>query len=248
MKKVFRSPIFSGALLLLAVFLLAFGSVGGTRAALNIESDIYDSQIRLGNISVALLENGEFVAGDGQRGDILTSLVADGESFQIGRSYDAVLQVQNSAASIEEGGIPQTVRVSVYKYWVDHNGRRLENGWIDGEGKKKVYLDPDLIDLHFVTDSGWVMDDEASVGSKERTVLYYQNILNPGEKSAPFADTLTVKSDVLKYVTETGSEDGSKTIYKYAYNGIGFVSEVQVDAVQTHNGDAARTSAWGTYK
>ena len=55
MKKVFRSPIFSAALLLLAVFLLAFGSVGGTRAALNIESDIYDSQIRLGNISVALL-------------------------------------------------------------------------------------------------------------------------------------------------------------------------------------------------
>ena len=248
MKKVFRSPIFSAALLLLAVFLLAFGSVGGTRAALNIESDIYDSQIRLGNISVALLENEKFIASDGQRGDILTSLVGEGESFQIGRSYDTVLQVQNSAPSIEQGGIAQMVRVSVYKYWVNHNGRRLENDWIDGEGKKKVFLDPDLIDLHFVTGNGWVIDDEVSVGSKERSVLYYQNILNPGETSTPFADKLTVKSDVLKYVKETITEDGSKTVYNYAYNGIGFVVEVQVDAVQTHNGDAARISAWGTYQ
>ena len=96
------------------MFLLAFGSVGGTRAALNIESDIYDSQIRLGNISVALLENEKFISSDGQGGDILTSLVGEGESFQIGRSYDTVLQVQNSAPSIEQGGIAQMVRVSVY--------------------------------------------------------------------------------------------------------------------------------------
>ena len=34
----------------------------------------------------------------------------------------------------------------------------------------------------------------------------------------------------------------------YTYDGMGFVIEIQVDAVQTHNGNQARVSSWGLYK
>ena len=250
MKKIIRSPFFTGALLLIALVLLAFGTVGGARAALTIQSDIYDSQIRLGTISAALLENGKVISSDGQRGDILTGLVKEGESFQIGKTYDTVLTVKNTAGADEaSGGIAEYARVSVYKYWVNPQGKKLTNGWIDGEGGKKVYLDPALIDLHLVTGSGWTVDTDAS--TRERTVLYYGSILNPGQSTTPFADSLTVKSDVLKYVTvtQTAGADGSmKTIYTYAYNGLGFVVEVQIDAVQTHNSGQAKISAWGQNK
>ena len=40
MKKVFRSPAFTGLLFLLALGLLLAGTIGGTRAALTIQSDI----------------------------------------------------------------------------------------------------------------------------------------------------------------------------------------------------------------
>ena len=61
--------------------------------------------------------------------------------------------------------------------------------------------------------------------------------------SAQFAAGVRVRPDVLKYVKTV--TEGNTTKYVYAYDGLGFVIEAQVDAVQTRHGDNARTSAWG---
>ena len=56
-------------------------------------------------------------------------------------------------------------------------------------------------------------------------------------------DTLRIDGSVLQYVSTV--TEGGVTRYVYAYNGLGFVLDVEVDAVQTHNAHDAMTSAWG---
>ena len=53
---------------------------------------------------------------------------------------------------------------------------------------------------------------------------------------------------IAEKVTETveTGEDGRTTITTtYDYNGVNFMLEVEVDAVQTHNAVSAIRSAWG---
>lgn len=206
MKKIFRSPITSIVLFLIAAGLLISSSIGGVRAALNIQSEDYLAQIKLDEIEVALTENGKIVEGDET---LLLSLIPEGESLVLGRTYDEQLGVRNV------GAIHEYVRVSVYTYWKKN-------------GEKAVDLDPSLIDLHFVTGAGWVIDREAS--TEERTVLYYDaGTLAPGDDSSLFADTLTI---------DTGA---AAKPYENAECWI----EAVVDSVQDHNGGDAVTSVWG---
>ena len=253
MKKFFRSKTGTALLFVLAVALLTAGSIGGTRAVLNIESAIYESQIELTDIGVSLTENGEVISrrdyvqrSDGiwtaYTGDLITKMVEDaGDSeLLIGKRYNVEFGAKNT------GNIPEYARVTIYRYWVDSNGRKLPYGWFNGSGTKRLDLNPELIQIHFCNEDLWTVDEGAPTAKGERIVLYYNGILSVGEEKI-FADGVTINSDIAKiYNVRTETADGvTRTIYTYAYDGLGAVLEMQVDAVQTHNADSARTSAWG---
>lgn len=219
MKKFLNSPKATIVLFALAALLLGFGGINAIAAAPRIESSDYRAQVQLTNINVAVTENGNVVEGDGA----LLKDLAGGEDFKIGQTYDEVLSVRNTQhpSSTNEGeGIDEYVRVSVYRYWTDGAG-------------KAVNLNPEYIKLNFLTDNGWTIDEAAS--TPERTVLYYKDIVPVDGDTQPFADKITIDSAVA-----TAISGGS-----YAYDNVSFHVKVTADAVQTHNGAEAMTSAWG---
>ena len=165
-------------------------------------------------------DNGSWIE---ETGVLLQNMVPEGEQFRIGAWYPEVLQVRNS------GTINQYVRVSVYRYWLDKDGKRMQE------------LEPGLIDLDLCTDNGWIIDEESS--TEERTILYYRNVLNSGEISPAFADRLKVDQSVTAKVTQR--QEGNKIITTYDYDGVQFCLEAAVDAVQEHNAEDAIWSAWG---
>jgi len=153
--------------------------------------------------------------------------VPEGEKFKIGVWYPEELKVMNS------GTINQYVRVSLYKYWLDENGEKVQT------------LTPDLIDMEIQTDNGWMIDEESS--TDERTILYYNRVLETGETSPAFAGRLKIDQSVTAKVTQTTEKtaNGSKIITTYDYDGVQFCIEATVDAVQEHNVEDAVWSAWG---
>ena len=231
MKNLTRSTTVTVLLFLMAVLLLVLGSVGGARAALSLQSDIYESQLETTSINVAITENGKVVSNVMML-DSRDMVDRGGDKeFKIGKVYDLPLSVTNN------GSIDEYVRVTVYQYWVDPSGTVASTGWFDGSGTKDRSLDPGLIKLVF--SDGWTLDTDASA-TPERTVYYRPEVLKPGE-SAQFLESVSVDKSIVKLV-EVSPETGK---YVYTYNGKGFVLEIQADAVQTHNGDAARISSWG---
>lgn len=255
--RIFRSPVTTLALFALAVILLLTSGVGGARAALTYFSENYTSRVEMYDIGVTLQENGERVswrdygsAADGSwtehTGALLTKMLGEGESLQLGKSYPEVLTVRNS------GTIDEYVRVSIYCYWVDRDGNKLQN------------LDPGLIDLHLLTGNGWTEDTASATA--ERRVLYYDSVLpatdengeqlagnDPRRTTSAFSDTLTINPAVAAKVTQSEStEERDGRTYRiittsYDYDGVEFRVELQADAVQTHNADAATRSAWGEW-
>ncbi len=248
-KKIVSSPVFSVAALLAAAGLLVFSSISGARAALNIRSSIYDARVQMYDIGVSLLENGNKVAyrdyitkqadgswnetpGEDHVGILCKNLLGEDKNLKLGKEYNEKLSVTNS------GVINEFVRVTVYKYW------------LDPEGNKTQELDPSKINLHFTPGSAWEIDESAS--TDERTVLYYKSLLNAGESTPIFTDTLMIDSSTLD-IWKSGKEEVkvvkddkvTTTHYTYAYNGYQFVIEAHVDAVQEHNAKDAVKSAWG---
>ena len=238
----------------LAVALLLFGSVGGARAALTYYSDTYQSQVQMHDIGVSLVENGNIVSRrdyfyevadgtwDEHKGVLLANMLSESNGMlRFGQAYKEELAVQNS------GNIDTYVRVSIYKYWVDD------------EGKKVRSMDPALIDLNLVNLVGdnvadadcWIHDEESD--TPERTVLYYNQVLpcqNEDGKAITtpiFSDTITIDGNIIEHVKVVEREEnGVKYIDKYYdYNGYRFVLEATVDSVQDHNAKAAIKSAWG---
>ena len=208
-------------LFVLAASLLAVGGIGSARAVPAIISEYYSGGVELYDIGVTLVENGKAV-GD----TLLGSMVPAGQDFHMGQAYKEALSVNNT------GKIDEYVRVSIYKYWLDK------------DGKKVTTLTPDMIDLNLLTGNGWVEDPEtAKLDSAERTVLYYTSVVPAGKSTAAFSDTLTVDGHLPYIVTQT--ENGNVISTTYDYDGVTFQVDVQVDAVQTHNAQAAIKSAWG---
>ena len=222
MKNFLRSPKSTVVLFVLAVLLLGFGGINAIQAAPRIESADYRAQVQLTNINVAVTENGNVLPTDGEiLGDLLQR--SGDKELKVGKTYDEVLAVRNTRRpdSTNEGeGIPEYVRVSVYRYWTDGNG-------------KAVNLDPSLIKLNFVTNAGWTIDEAAS--TPERTVLYYKDVVDVDGDTTPFVDSVTIDSAVA-----TAMSNGD-----YDYESVNFHVKVTADAVQTHNGAEAMTSAWG---
>lgn len=218
MKRLTQSPKATLALFALAAGLIGFGGINAIQAAPRIESLDFLAQVRLSNINVAVVENGSVVEGDGS---LLTGLA--NADFQVGKAYEERLSVRNTKhpSSTNEGeGIDEYVRVSVYRYWTDGDG-------------KAVDLDPGLIRLSFVTDGGWTIDEQAS--TPERTVLYYRDVVPVDGETSPFVDGITIDSTVATAVSNG----------EYRYDDVRFHVKVTADAVQTHNGTEAMTSAWG---
>lgn len=235
-----------GLFVLSAVMLLG-SSVGGARAALTYYSETYSSRVQMYSIGVSLLENGERVSwrdydsgGNGSwnenGGQLLQNMLQDGESLKPGREYTEELCVQNT------GSINQFVRVTIYKYWVDADGKK--------DSDRLRELSPELIDLHLVNlGTDWIEDTEAS--TEERTVLYYNKLLTAGEgeasKTSLFADKLTIDGKLATKVSQTEEKNGAYTTITttYLYDGVQFRLKVDVDAVQEHNAQDAILSAWG---
>ncbi|MDE7318732.1 MAG: hypothetical protein K2N46_03245 [Lachnospiraceae bacterium] len=238
-KKFITSPAGTMGAFALAVGLLASSSVGGARAALTYYSETYTSRVQMYDIGVTLLENDKEVSWRNydsrkdngswleEKGVLLENMVPEGEKFKIGAWYPEELKVMNS------GTINQYVRVSLYKYWLDENGEKVQT------------LTPDLIDLELQTDNGWMIDEESS--TDERTILYYNRVLETGETSPAFAGRLKIDQSVTAKVTQTTEKtaNGSKIITTYDYDGVQFCIEATVDAVQEHNVEDAVWSAWG---
>lgn len=215
-----RKLLSAGSLVLIAVaaLLLIGSSVGSTRATLTYYSDNYKAQIEVSDIDVALLENGK------ETGEtLLTHLQKEKGGFLPGKAYTEELSVQNT------GSIDSYVRVI------------LKKSWLDPDQKKDTSLSPKLIDVHFPEGSGWVVDQTAS--TPERTVLYYTGVVKSGETTPSLSDTLKVDSSIITKVEE--KKDGNQVTYEYKYDGYTCFLEAEVDAVQTHNAEAAIKSAWG---
>lgn len=225
-------------LLLCAVTLLLLGTVGSIRASLTYFSEYYTAQMEVTDIGVTLTENGSdlswrnYSGRDGIWRERTGELCADlpeqsGGSLRLGRVYREELSVRNT------GKIDTFVRVRVFRSWLNETG------------EKETDLSPDLIDLHFLTDT-WLLDESASTA--ERTVLYYPYILSPGQETPLFADTLRLDPGIAASVREETilREDGTTVIRGiYAYDGARFCLEAEVDALQTHNAEDAIRSAWG---
>ncbi len=222
-------PAVTAVLFVLAVALIAGGTIGGALAALEQFSEVYESRVAMKHIDVEILENGTAVSGEGAMlQDFLT--VTNGE-LVTGREYDEVLTVRNSA---DAEGIDQFVRVTVLKYWLDPNGEKTPD------------LDSDWIHLTFVTDGGWTIDTASS--TEERTVLYYGSVLAPGQESTPFLSKVSVDNEIVYNVTQTTTTDstGLTTITTtFNYDGYKLCLVASVDAIQTHNAVDAAKSAWG---
>ena len=219
-------PAVTATLLALALVLLGGSTIGGTRAALTIQSKDYQARVNVSNIDVALLENGTVKEGSNvllqdllkRHGD--TKLIA-------GKKYEEELSVKNT------GTVNEYVRVSVYKYWLTPSG------------EKTPELDSKWIELGFVTDNGWSIDEDST--TEERTVLYYAPLLESGNESTPFLESITINKDTVKQMTREERVEGNVTVveWTYFYNGYQFCISVYVDGVQNHHVGEAKVSAWG---
>ena len=241
MDKKEKAP--NSRILLLAVFILAavlfcIGGVGMAMAEFTSYSDTYVTRVEMKKIGVSLMENGSVIAsrdysdaGDGTwvttGGTLLENMLGEGEALKRGVKYPEVLVVKNS------GNIDEYVRVKIHKYWIDAKGNKLTT------------LSTDLIELELITDDKWVIDDASTTA--ERTILYYSEILKPGDKTDPFCKSVKINDIIATKVTEKVVKEGDYlvTTTTYDYDGITFIVEVEVDAVQTHNAEDAVLSAWG---
>ncbi|MCI8930096.1 MAG: hypothetical protein HFI02_02470 [Lachnospiraceae bacterium] len=231
-----------------AAVLLLFSAANSSRAALTYYSENYSAEFQMFDIGVTLLENGSEASWRNytQKDDVwqegggeLLSHLLDGEAggkIQPGKAYSEELSVRNS------GSIDEYVRVILYCYWEDKDGNRVTD------------VSPGLIELG-LTGNGWVED--ASASTEERKVVYYTGILPAGQQTPALSDTLTINEKAALMMSggegqeEAGADgnpgDNGSTgqAMAYGYDGLRFVLEAEVNAVQTHNAEEAIKSAWG---
>lgn len=239
-----RSVLSKTALLFgAAALLLALSTVGSTRAALNYRSQNFGMEVSVSNIGVSLEENGKTVSSryyDGkevrEQEALLLNLkeitsggqIVEAEKLMPGKNYQEELKVTN------KGQIDCYVRVTVSRSWsgVDDNGNEI----------KDTGLAPELIRLNMddgQAHNGWIVDNSVSGLGKsdsyrEQLVLYYTRPLAPGASTESFNETMGIDYRIARELAqETGYENCQAKL------------EVEVDAVQTHNGADAVKSAWG---
>lgn len=232
-KKKRSFPKVTVLLLAASAVLLVGSGVGSARAALTYYSENYSVQMNMQSIGVSLVENDQVVSSrdyaDADKwegtteGSLLSNLLGEDEKFTPGKKYDEAISVTNS------GNIDTFVRVIITKSWQDANGG------------KNTSLDPQLIELNYLTDNGWVVAEDQS--TTERTVLYYTKALPVGESTPALSDTIRINESIASEVNKTVKDNTIN--YTYKYDGYTFHLDAEVDAVQTHNAKDAIKSAWG---
>ena len=221
-------PAVTIALLVLALALLTGSTLGGVRAALTDESEYFNTEVATAQLGVQVYENG--AKAEGSKVLLKDLLERAGDTkLKAGKKYAELLSAYNS------GNADEYVRAIVYKYWLDEKGEKYPD------------MDSKWIILEFGQE-GWTIDEDSS--TEERTILYYSEILAPGEESDPFVTGITINDAATRVVSSTETdENGVTTITtSYVYNGKSFCIDVYVDGVQTHSVDEAKTSAWGVNK
>ncbi|XCP85588.1 hypothetical protein ABXS75_01940 [Roseburia hominis] len=245
-RKILKGRTGTFLLLGLAVACLLGSGIGSTRAALQIYSEYYEARVGMYDIGITLMENGKEIAvrdyanqmAQGEEstgwttkeGALLENMLKESDGRLVPeRKYKEELSVVNS------GSIPEYVRVRIYRYWVDPEAGKDE----DGNEVKVTTMDPKWIKLE-LDESGWWRNEAEC--TDECTVLYYRSELPTGGAAA-FCKSITIDDAVAK-VTKTEVGNGVvKTTYDY--EGRKFVLEVDADAVQNHNAKDAIRSAWG---
>lgn len=236
-KQWLKTPTAAVVALVLAGGLIVFSGITGARAYQRYESNTLAGRVQMQDIGVSLMENDEKVSyrdydssvADGTwkkdvPGVLLSALP---DNPVLGKEYEERLWVENS------GSINEYVRVTIYKYWLDQDEKKLTT------------LSPDYIRLNLVNlDTDWILDTEAS--TEERTVLYYSRLLEAGTPTPLFADKIAIDNFPATAVTEKPDDEDPTLIHiYYDYDGISFCLDVRVDAVQEHNAQDAAVSAWG---
>lgn len=222
LRKIFRSPVTTIVMFIIAAGLLVTGGIGSARAALGVFSEDYVAEIQTRNIGIQIVENGNGL----ETGAALMGAIP-AEDFHVASPYKEELAVRNS------GSIEEYVRVVIYRYWAD------------AQGNKVTTMDPGLIGLNFLEDTGWIMDPDSDSTTDERVILYYSEPVAAGSTTGLIADKLTLSESINDTVTYVYDEENRTVTVVYPYHGYSFCIEMQADGVQTHNAAAAILSAWG---
>lgn len=158
---------------------------------------------------------------------LFRNILIDGEKFQIGKKYEERLCVNNT------GRMNCFVRAVITKKW------------IDSEGNETSILDKDLIELGFASEEdGWIYTEDEKT---DRIILYYKNLIKPGESTTNFIEYLRINPSVQTEtnIVEKNVGNGYKTInVTKNFYGYQFSLDVEVNAVQTHNAHDAILHTW----
>lgn len=225
MNKKYRAPL---AMLAGGLVMIVLSSVGATRAALVYQQAADKVNFKTAELSVAIQENveGEYTEISGEDGISFSGITDD--KIVVGKKYAEDIRVVNDSNS--ETGYKEYVRVVVKKSWFK-----------DG---KNIELDPSLIKLEVA--NGWYMNPDEE--TTEQTVYYMTSPLECGN-AASFITGISVDNKVNEAVTIVPA-DGEvdltgNVVNEYLYEGEQIYIQLQVDAVQTHNGEDAINGAWG---
>ena len=228
MQKSRRASPTTIILFVLAVALLLFSTIGVALAALKIESKIFKTYIHTETLDIELSTD-----------DVVSEFLGSDTKWAPGKAYKGSVSCSN------EGTIPEYVRVTIFKYWIDPTtGEKVTGQFTNADGETLPALSPDKILLGIDT-SKWTVDSSES--SPECTVLYLKKVLPVGGSQEIF-NSITIDSSIRQLVkqTVTINEDDSKTVTnEFIYHGMDFGIDVLVDSVQNHNAEDAMLSAWG---
>ena len=256
------------ALLAAGILLIAGSGIMGTRASLAVFSEDYTAEFYMNHLQVHLLENGEDVCkehntldGDTKvTGELATSLgYSNGPDGEILGKVEPGKVYREEIAARNGQDIPQYVRVTVRKYWVETDGEGNVLKDDEGNPKKTTALSPDQIRLTYGKDNSgakardeynseaWTISSEES--TTESTTYYLKQALDGGEDSALLFDRVMIDGNLVKKGKTTKSDDGEYTVYtyEYDYDGYAFFIEADMQAIQTHNAQDAIYSQWGVY-
>lgn len=184
---------------------------------------VYENGVKVSEKKYSNSEDGEINSTDGV---LFTQMLSPNEELQFDYPYIEELNIKNV------GEMDAYCRVIINKYWIDEQERKFLN---DNSSFTN------LIELELNVGNDWKIDDDAT--TEERTVLYYQGIVNVGSITSNFLNSVSISSDIYNYYEET-NQNGIIT-RTYLADGKKLVVEYSAEFVQTHNAREAIYSAWG---
>lgn len=239
-----KLTILAAALFVGAVVLLSLSGVGTARAAATARSEVYDAQMRMKSVGVALSENGVVVAtSETDEGELTFSNIPTDRTFALNRGYEEVLVASNT------GTIDEYIRVILDMYWLNEDGTKVTE-------LAPSYVKPALVNGNYgekwfddLAAAGWIIDPNCSyvTGEGEQLIIYYNSAVEPGASTPAICNYLAVDGAIANTVatTRVETEKGILITNTYEYDGVYFAVAAKVDAMQTHNGTDAALSVWG---